>query len=282
VFRSTRVLATLTACVLLAASPPIANAQTTDATPLPVPTGTPAPTGFVGKGDLVIQSALAGVPLTVGGHVAFETAGSDFRLDILSFSFPGANSAVSSALGTQVLPPGGFTVVFDRTANTLTIWSSARRMYYTQSMKALRARANGGATPTPGPSPTGPDLATAFRALSGLRDDKTFTMSISLTGHTALFGHPVSNLHYELIQTPLATSGSSTDIHGELALAEDLDSFPVKFTASVAVKSIPISSLSLEFTELAKRLPPASDFAPPPDYTKATSIGDVMGHKLPI
>jgi hypothetical protein len=237
--------------------------------------------GYAGKGDLVVQSAVAGAPVGVGGRIAFEESGSLFRLDVLSLAIPGTDSAISSVLATQLFPQGGFSVVFDRRNSTYTIWSAAKHAYYSHGIQRDAKSPAPDATPTPiatpGAGTTGPDFFSAFKALRSLKDDKTFSMSIALTGHSTLFGHAVSTLQYQYAQTPLVSGGSTGDVHGEIDFADDFDEVPIRFTASAALKGIPPSSMRLELTELAKAAPPLGDFQPPRDYTRANSIGDVLG-----
>ena len=240
------------------------------------------PTGYVGKGDLVVQTAIAGVAVTIGGHIALEERGSRLRIDVLSLAIPGADPTISALAGSQLFPPGGFTIVYDRRVATYTVWSAGKRAFYTGGGHANGPSANvpSYASPAASAIANGGGLFDAFGALRGLKSDKTFEASVTMTGHASLYGHPVTMLSYRLTQVPL--SGAAFDAHGELSLADDLDAVPVRVTASVASGNIPKSSLRLDLTSLAKRLPDDADFVPPPDYARTNDLGDVLGRSLPI
>jgi hypothetical protein len=233
--------------------------------------------GYVGTGDAQIQSTLAGAPLTLAANVAFEERGSRVRLDILSVGLQGNTSGITGMMATQLFPAGGFTVVFNRGDSTYAVWSAARHAYY------IGGGANPAPTPTPTPAPSPSasprgDLFGLFGPLRSLKDDQTLSLTVALTGHATLFGHPVSNVHYAFVRTTLA--GDTTDVHGDLAVAEDLNGVPLQLTASAVAKGIPQSSLRIELPQLEKRLPPETDFLPPPGYTRVTNIGDAIGGKI--
>ncbi len=236
--------------------------------------------GYTGKGALVIQTSLGETKLTVGGNIAFEQRDSLVRIDVLSLGIPGADPTLSALMATQLFPPGGFTVVYDRTASTYTIWSSAKRLYYTQT------KANGVATPTPIPVPSASALPGAtngplgvFSFLRSLKDDKVFTVSFTLTGHGPVNGHPATGLSFQYLKT--TNAGETTDFHGQLKLADDLNDIPIEIAASVKTKGIPESSFRLDATSIAQTDPPDADFAVPAGYTRAASLGDVIGKVLP-
>jgi len=239
------------------------------------------PGGFVGKGQLVIATAIGGAEnkLTVGGDIALEGRGSDLRLDVLSLAIPGAGAAISSLLGTQLFPPGGFTIVYDRKASSYTVWSNAKRTYYTSQT----ASAPAGAAATGGPAAAigaAGSILDVFSIAKSLKDDTAFTATLSLAGHGTVNGHPATGLDY--IYTATAKNGDKSDVHGRFQLADDLDALPVQITASAKSKTIPESSLKLDLTTLAKQTPNEADFAIPQGYTRAATIGDVIGKTLPL
>jgi hypothetical protein len=231
--------------------------------------------GYVGTGDALIQSTLAGAPLTFSASVAFEERGSRVRLDILSLALQGNTSGLTGALATQLFPVGGLTVVYDRSTSTYTVWSAARHAYFIGGGPSATPTA--APTPTPSAPPHG-DLFGLFGPLRSLKDDQTLSLSVALTGHATLFGHPVSNVHYAFVRTTFA--GDTMDVHGDLAVAEDLNGVPLQLTASAVSKGFPQSSLRIELPQLAKRLPPDADFIPPPGYARVTNIGDAIGGKI--
>ena len=245
----------------------------------------PAAGGYVGKGQLVVQTAFGAGndKLTVGGDIALEEKGAQLRLDILSLAIPGAGATLSAVLGTQLFPPGGFTVVYDRRASSYTVWSNAKRSYYTSSTAGTAAA--GSATGSPAGAIVAPlaaagDLFGAFAFAKPLKDDTVFNLQLSLAGHGSVNGHPATGLNYVYART--TTSGDAIDIHGTLQLADDLDAVPVQITAGGKTKSIPESSFRLDLTTLARQTPPDADFAVPPGYARAATIGDVLGKTLPL
>ncbi|GAC1555782.1 MAG: hypothetical protein NVS3B17_02510 [Vulcanimicrobiaceae bacterium] len=236
------------------------------------------PGGYVGKGQLVVQTAFAGVDkLTVGGNIALEQRGTLLRLDVLSLGLPGSDPTVSSIMGTQLFPAGGFTIVYDRKAGTYTLWSNAKRNYYTSAPAVA-------ASPKPAPGPIADAIGTAgslfapLALVKSVRDDTTFNASLALVGHGPINGHPATGLDYQVART--SKSGEKTDVHGRLQLADDLDEVPVQITASVKTKSIPESSLRLDLTSLAKAMPAESDFAVPTGFARANDLGAVLGRTL--
>ncbi len=234
--------------------------------------------GYVGKGQLVVQTAVAGIDkLTVGGDIALEERGQLIRLDVLSLAIPGQDAVVSAVLGTQLFPPGGFTVVYDRAAATYTVWSNARRAYYSNAT-ARTAKPSATAPPLGDAIGAAGDLFAPLAFAKGLRDDTAFTASVSLVGHGTVNGHPATGVDYQYARTTRA--GEKTDVHGRLQLADDLDDVPVQITASVKLKSIPQSSLRLDLTSIAKQSPSEGDFVVPAGYTRTADLGGVLGKTL--
>jgi len=235
------------------------------------------PGGYVGKGQLVVQTALPGVDkLTVGGDIALEQRGSLLRLDVLSLGIPGADAAISSVLSTQLFPPGGFTIVYDRKTSTYTLWSSGKRSYYSSAATPASA-SKSTAAPAPLSEAIGVagDLFAPLAFAKAFRNDAAFTASLSLAGHGPVNGHPATGLDYQYART--TKSGDKTDVHGRLQLADDLDEAPVEITASMKSKSIPASSLRLDLTTLVKQTPNDADFSVPPGYSRASDVGAVLG-----
>lgn len=239
-----------------------------------------AVSGYVGKGQLVVQTSFGGGSdkLTVGGDIALEQRESKLRIDILSLGIPGAGAAVSSILATQLFPPGGFTVVYDRTASTYAVWSTSKRNYYTNAGSSGAPQTQQ-AGPAANAIATAGDLFAAFAPARGLKDATAFSASLSLAGHGTVNGHPATGLDYSYART--LRGGDALDVHGRLQLADDLDAVPVEITASVKSKSIPESALRLDLTTLSKQLPASGDFDVPQGYARAWDLGDVVGKVLP-
>jgi hypothetical protein len=244
-----------------------------------VAVATPAPTtGYVGKGQIVLRTTLGGSQtFTVGGTIALEARDARLRLDVLSLGLPGADPATSALFGTQLFPPGGFTVVYDRTASTYTVWSGARRAYYTSANAAAGASAN--AAPANAAIGAAQQIFGAFAFAKTLHDARAFAMSVSLSGHSVVDGHPATGLDFQLTRTQ--RDGAALDVHGNLELADDLDDVPVQMTASAKTPSLPESAFKLDLTTLARGNPADADFTVPSGFTRATSLGDVIGRQLP-
>jgi len=244
-------------------------------------TAAPDPGGFLGKGQLVVQTAVGGVDkFTVGGDIALEQRGELLRLDVVSLGLPGANSTLSSVLGTQLFPPGGFSLVFDRKAATYTLWSTAKRTYYTSTPQAGAPKASAS------PAPLGDAIGAAGNLFAPLafaktfRNDASFTASLTLVGHGQVNGHPATGLDYQYAR--MTKTGERTDVHGRLQLADDLDEIPVQITASIKSKTIPESSLRLDLTSLAKQTPNEGDFMVPSGFVRTSDLGSVLGKTLPL
>lgn len=242
-----------------------------------------APVGYSSKGQLVVQTSIggAGNEITVGGDIALEERGSFLRLDLLSLAIPGTDATISSLLSTQLFPAGGFTIVYDRTAGTYTVWSPSKHTYYTSAAASANAPAK-----TSAPAPTAAalgavgDLFGAFAFAKSVQNDSAFTASVSLAGHGVVNGHPATGLDYHYART--TTAGQAIDVHGRFQLADDLDAIPVQITASGKGQAFPQSSFRLDLTSLARAAVPDADFAVPAGFARAAQIGDVLGKTLPL
>jgi hypothetical protein len=236
--------------------------------------------GYTSKGQIVVRTMLGGAEITFGGDIALEERGDLLRFDLLSLAIPGTDPTLSAALSTQLFPQGGFTVVFDRSARTYTVWSPSKHKYYTGGP------AQSNASPAPAPAPNAAtaigaagDLFNAFAFAKSLKDDAAFNATLTLAGHGPVNGHPATGIDYEFSRT--TKSGESTEFHGRLQLADDLDSVPVQITVSAHGKSLPQSSLRLDLTSLAKTPVPAGDFQVPAGYARVAEIAQVLGATLP-
>jgi hypothetical protein len=245
------------------------------------------PSGYVGSGQLVIQTTLGGdMKITVGGNIAMEEHGPFLRVDVLSLGIPGTNpttSSVISAVSTQLFPPGGFTIVYDRRASTYTVWSNAKHAYYTNASTDESASGSGaaGAVPLSGAAVAvvaSSDLFSAFSFARSLKDDSAFTLTFGLAGHQTVNGHPATGLNFQYART--TKTGDALDLHGTFQFADDLDGVPVEITAAGHSKSIPESAFRLDFSSLTKQSPPDADFVPPPNFVRANTLGDVIGKSL--
>jgi len=267
--------------------------------PTPPPAAPGPNAGYAGKGTLQIQTTLdgpsLGVPslggvtlkVTVNGDIALEARGQLLRVDLLDLAIPGSDPLLSALASSQLIPPGGFTVVYDRSASTYTVWSSSKHAYYvggTTSGGAATGSATSGATAPVGGAAAalgaGADLFKAFAFARSLKDDSAFSVTLTLAGHGTVNGHAATAVDYQYART--TNAGDSTAVHGRLQLADDLDDVPVEVTASLKTQSIPESGLRLDLATLSKANVPAADFEVPAGYFRANAIGDVLGKTLPI
>jgi hypothetical protein len=76
-------------------------------------------------------------------------------------------------------------------------------------------------------------------------------------------------------------TGSAIELHGTFEFADDLDGVPVEITVAGKGGTMPDSAFRLDFSTLTKQTPPDQDFEVPAGYTRATSMGDVIGKTLP-
>jgi hypothetical protein len=236
--------------------------------------------GYAGRGSIVIQTQLGETKLTVGGTMAFEESDPFVRIDLLSLAIPGADPTLSAMLGTQLFPPGGFTVVYDRKASTYTVWSNSKHTYYTPPPKAAATAMPATPAPLANATPASTNgLLGVFGFLRSLKDDRAFTVSLAMIGHGRTNGHPTTGVHFEYAKT--TTAGEASNIHGELQLADDLGEIPVEIAVGVQTKGIPASALRLDATSIAQADPPPTDFIVPAGYARAASLGDVIGKVLP-
>ncbi|MDQ2908591.1 MAG: hypothetical protein M3R44_04485 [Candidatus Eremiobacteraeota bacterium] len=216
------------------------------------------------------------IPIDVGGHVAFEERASLFRLDVIDVALPGAG-AVGSAVATQLFPPGGLTVVVDFAAKRYTVWSNNTRKYYTANLAGNAGAGSAASTPAPDARPSAAPNPFGFER--SLRTLAALNISLSLAGHSTVDGHPATGMNYQFART--AANGDRTEAHGAVQFADDLDGIPVQLTASFQNKYVPNISLRADATELTRQLPAESDFLVPAGFTRAASIGDVVGRTLP-
>lgn len=230
--------------------------------------------GYVGKGTIVVRGALPGTttPIDVDGDLAFEQRGSVLRLDVLDVSLPAAG-AVGAALATQLFPAGGISAVYDRSAATYTVWSNASRKYYTSGANGATS-----AAPTPAPQATASPASSPFGFEKSLRELTALNLTLSLAGHGPINGHPATGLNYLFTRT--TASGDTTDLHGTVQFADDLDGVPVQLSASFKNKYVPETSMRADITQLTKGTPADADFQPPAGFARTTTLGDVIGKTL--
>ena len=231
--------------------------------------------GLRSSGTLVVQTAISGTPLTVGGNVALYNKGTLYRLDVLSLGIPGASGDLS-ALAASFLGQGGISAVYDSASGSLTAWSNANRTYY--SAPAAPRPAGPAAAPAAPSSPSDP-LAALGSVAGALHDVQSAT--IQLVGHSPVNGHPATNLD---LQMKRQLPGKPLEnYHAQLALADDLGEFPLQ----IVLQSTPASSASfggtakLDLTSVQADNPDDAMFRMPSGYTRVATLGALLGHTLP-
>lgn len=236
------------------------------------PAAPPLP-GFRSSGTLVVQANVQGSPISIGGNVALYHKGALYRLDLLSLGFPGTDPGISQ-LASTLIGPGGVSLLYDGTTGQTVAWSTTNRSYY----ELAPARRPGAAPAAAAPAPAAPSdplstLATVAKALQNVQ-----TATLALTGHRTVNGHPTTDV--DVVMKRQLPGKPAEDYHAQIALADDLNDFPVQ----VALQSTPATpqafggTLKLDLTTIQRDVPADSLFAVPQGFTRATSLSGVLGH----
>jgi hypothetical protein len=233
----------------------------------------PAIPGLSSSGTLVVQASVQGQPVNVGGKVALYHKGTLYRLDVLSLGFPGLGGDLST-LAATLIGPGGVSMIYDGGSGSITAWSNANKTYYSET--PARSAPGPGAPAPANAAPSGPgDPLAVLATLAGaLRDVQSAT--IQMTGHSTVNGHPSTGLD---VQMKRQRPGKSLEnYHAQLALADDLNDFPVQ----IALQSVPATkndfggTMKLDLTSVERTVPDDSLFAVPQGYTRVSSLSDVL------
>ena len=230
-------------------------------------------TGFHSTGTLVVQATVSGSPLNVGGNIALYRRGSMYRLDLLSLAFPGTGAMTSAAAGA-LLAPGGATLIYNGVTGVMTAYSNGNHDYYENTPTAAatpRPAATPGAAPLVGAADPLAALAGVVRQLHDVE-----RASIMLTGHSTTNGHATDDL--DVLVRRRRPGKALEDYHAQLALADDLDGFPVRilFSSTPPTPQDFGGSLRLDLTAIARETPDEALFAVPAGYARVTSIGEVL------
>ncbi len=241
--------------------------------PPPAPAAVAIP-GFHATGTLVVQARFAGSPVNVGGTIALYESGPRYRLDLLSLAFPGADQT-AGALASALLAPGGITLLYDGASGAVSAYSVANHVFYRTAPSSTTSRPVTAAAPDTAAGP----LATLAAVARQLHDVQR--ASIQLIGHDPVNGHPAENLDVmvrrQLPGRPLE------DYHAQIALADDLDGFPVR----IALASTPPTpqdvggSLQLDLTAVTRETAATGTFEVPPGLTQVGSLGEVLQARRP-
>jgi hypothetical protein len=236
-----------------------ARAQT--ATPSPAPAATPIAFSAHAHANLTVVAQ----GTTYAGDVRFALAQRTnlTRLDVLSVksdAFP--------------LPPFTATVVIDRSANTLTIWSDATKQYRVQPFLPRL-----GASPSPAPRASARPAATprpARRVTSPFAGLEVLDVSLKLTGHTTTAGIPTTELAFDL-QVRKKGDQATSHVVASTQLADEFAIFPMTLDVSLEPGTVPFSAkLAYAVDDLTRGLPPLTSFRVPAGYKPASSILSVL------
>jgi hypothetical protein len=227
-----------------------------------------AGTGFSGVGNLTASTAFGGTPVQLAGEVAFEAQGALSRIDFVSVGIAGGPSGAT----IRILPPGGFSIVYDKAHSLYTIWVPSKRAYFTGKPQLPNPQASPAPTPAASASPAAD--SNPFSIVKGFSNLQTLSIGVDLTGHDVIDGHPTTDFgfHYDATDK----SGSPTSIHGTAAFADDVGEAPLRVTVTYKGKGTPESNAAIAITSLQQRTVPATDFAPPPGYARVNALSDLM------
>ncbi len=235
------------------------------------PVGAQQPTGVSARGTLTAAVTFSGTNLPVGGTIALYRRGASYRLDLLSIGIPGADATLS-ALATPFLMPGGITLLFDARSNTYTVLSMATKRYFSGSRSLQGPRTGGAAVPTA----VGDPFAGFGTIIHTLGAYQSFSLTTTLLERATVNAHPATRVDINLQEQRIG--GTPETVHVQLALADDLDGFPVQIVASrVTSGSGEVTgSATLDLTSVDRVPPPPSTFVVPAGFTRVDSLASVL------
>jgi hypothetical protein len=169
--------------------------------------------------------------------------------------------------GAPIAPAGGLTLLLDRSTNSVTVWSDATKLYYTQSLTPTNAPPS----PAPNASPSLP-----FISRSPLADLDLFTMNVQLNGHSTVVGLPATGF---IMTIDFRRKGATATSHvrATVDLADDFASFPLDFDATIDPGMAGVTGvLHYAVDDFVRAEPPLTEFAVPAGYAKAATIFGVL------
>jgi len=227
------------------------------------------PPGYSGRAAVGVELRSDRGSLTVNGKASFEQRGTLVRLDIssLALTLPSSNAP------GNLVPAGGYTIVYDPSTLHYTVWSAARRAYFTGTGSPAPA-----ASPSPTPVPTGsPAPSRPSRSpFEDLKDLKAFSMSVNMVPtKETVDGHPTTAFDFNL---QAQGKGEPVVFTGHANFADDLKGTPILLVASLShgAKSASSGNFRFAVTDVRETAPPESDFSPPEGYKKADGLFDVL------
>jgi len=218
-------------------------------------------------GTIVLTTAISGTPITLGANVVLYRRGPLYRLDLVSLHIPGAD-ATTTAMISALLAPGGATVIYDGATGTLAAYSNANHRYYTQARDTSTATALPPAAAN-APRTGGDPLALLGTIAKATRDLQR--AAIVVTGAGSVNGRPTTN-----IEVTLERRASTDRFHAIVALANDLDGFPLDIDAESHGWSGFTGHFKLDLSSVEAATPDADIFAIPAGYTRVNDLGEVL------
>ena len=236
--------------------------------PKPSPTPAPSPPGFSAHAHANATVVAQGTTYTGSVALAVAQRPNLIRIDVLSLksdSFP--------------LPPITVTVVIDRRANTLTVWSDSTKQYRIQPFlprAAATATPRASATPRPTVAPR-----PVVRGTSPFAKLDVLEATLKLTGHTTTAGLPTTGLAFDL-QVRNKGEQATSHVAATAQVADDYTAFPVTLEISLEPGAAPFAAkLSYAVDDLTSAVPPPARFAIPAGYREANSLMSVIFPRRP-
>jgi hypothetical protein len=227
------------------------------------------PPGYYAHATIAIQATTKKGQLAFNGDANFEQRGTTVRLDLVSLALatPGGPALPG------IIPPGGYTIVYNPLAQSYTIWSQARRMYYSGNAKPAPTPAPGGTSAPAGAAPS--PLPTRASTLEKLKDLKAFSLSIDLAPKETVDGHETTPFDFKLLEQ--GKSGEPFNLAGRVNFADDLAGVPILLVANATRGADGnVGNVRFALTQVRRSAPPPADFSPPDGYKQAASIFDVL------
>jgi hypothetical protein len=237
-----------------------AGAQTPKASPTPAPT----PVAFSARAHASITVDTPNGAFSGFAQLGLAQRAALTRIDVLSVksdSFP--------------VPLIVATVVIDRGANTITVWSDTTKLFRVQPFLPRPAPS---ATPAASPSAT---PKPAVRGPSPFSKLEVLSVTLKLTGHTTTMGLPTTGLSFELLVQP---KGQKTPSHliATTQLADEFPIFPLSADVTLDPGVTPLGAapvgakLAFVVDDLTRETPALTQFTVPAGYAEAPSLVGVL------
>ncbi|MDB5073429.1 MAG: hypothetical protein JWM87_4540 [Candidatus Eremiobacteraeota bacterium] len=266
-------LARIAACAIAAAVALAgqAGAQTASPSPTPVsaPTAAPAPAGFSAHAHANVTVVTPSGTYGGTAQLGMAQRASRTRIDVLSLKSE-----------SVPIPPIAATVVINRQANTLTVWSNTTKLYRVQPFLPRAAPSTSPrASATPRPRATmqpSPSPGPVSRGTSPFAKLDVLSVTLKLTGHTTTAGLPTTGLSFDL-QVKNKGDAGPTHVTATTQLADEYAVFPMTIDISVEPGTAPFSAkLGYAVDDLTPGMPPTASFTIPAGYREAPSLFGVI------